>query len=224
MRISRSEWGRTVAVKRNIPKVIAKELRSKKKGVVGISLTTDPYQPAEKKYKVTRLCLEQLARHDFPASILTKSPLITRDLDILRNFKEIEVGLTITTNSELEKGILEPNAPTIESRISALRVISYEGIETYAFMGPLYPTTTEEDLVELVGKLKDAGVSKIMSDRLNLRPGVWSSVSSALKENPEAMTIWQESVKGDSSRYDGLFHSLERICRKQGIVHEYQAY
>ncbi len=124
-------------VKRNIPKVLAKELKSKKKGVVGISLTTDPYQPAEKKYKLTRFCLEQLARYQFPVSILTKSPLITRDMDILTNFKELEVGLTLTTINDPKRKILEPNAPTIESRIEALKNLSREGISPYAFLGPL---------------------------------------------------------------------------------------
>jgi DNA repair photolyase len=213
-----------VAVKRNIPKVLAKELKGKKKGIVGISLTTDPYQPAEKKYRVTRMCLEQLARSDFPVSILTKSPLITRDLDIIRNFKEIEVGLTITTNNESEKKILEPDTPSIESRISALDTVSNLGIRTYAFMGPLYPTTTEDDLVELVGKLKDARVSIIMSDRLNLRPGVWSSVCSALRDHPKEMAIWQDFVNDNNSKYDDLFKELESICQNEGIEHEYQVY
>lgn len=211
-------------VKRNIPRILAKELRSKKRGIVGISLTTDPYQPSEEKYRVTRLCLEQLCRYDFPVSILTKSPLITRDLDIMKNFKEIEVGLTITTNNESEREILEPNAPSIDSRIKALDMISHEGIFTYAFMGPLYPTTSEKDLDELVGRLKDSGVSKIMSDRLNLRPGVWTAVSSTLNDHPKHLVGWQESIKGKSRRYDDLFQSLERICQNEGMDHEFQAF
>jgi DNA repair photolyase len=82
MRIPRREWGRFVEVKRNIPKILSDELKKKKKGVVGISTTTDPYQPVEKKYKLTRFCLEQLLKHDFPVSVLTKSRLVSRDLDI----------------------------------------------------------------------------------------------------------------------------------------------
>ena len=192
-------------VKRNIPKVLAKELKSKKKGVVGISLTTDPYQPAEKKYKLTRFCLEQLARYQFPVSILTKSPLITRDMDILTNFKELEVGLTLTTINDSERKILEPNAPEIKSRLAALKKISREGITTYAFLGPLYPTMNEEDIEELVGKIKDAGVPRISTDRLNLKPGVWNSVHLALKGYPGDLTVWEESVKGDGTNYKGLF-------------------
>jgi DNA repair photolyase len=224
MRIPRSSWGEIVEVKRNIPKVLAKELKSKQKGVVGISLTTDPYQSAEKKYKVTRLCLEQFVRYQFPVSILTKSPLITRDLDILRNFKELEVGLTITTNNDSERKILEPNAPEIESRIAALKKISHEGITTYAFLGPLYPTMNENDLEELVGKIKDAGVPRISADRLNLKPGVWNSVCSILREYPKEFTFWEESVKKTSDLYNRIFVSLEKLCKQEGIEYEFQAY
>jgi DNA repair photolyase len=224
MRIPRSEWGETVGVKWNMAKVLSKELRNKKRGVVGISLTTDPYQPAEKRYNITRLCLEQLARHDFPVSILTKSPLITRDLDILGNFKEIEVGLTLTTEKDSERKILEPNAPSIDSRILALKKISDNGITTYAFLGPLYPTISLNELKELVGKIKDAGVPRVSADRLNLKPGVWSSVCSTLKEYPKQLEVWEEFVKGNNNKYDKIFHSLERLCKKEGIEYEFQAY
>lgn len=224
MRIPRSKWGEIVEIKRNIPNVLAKELKRKKRGVVGISLTTDPYQPVEEKYKLTRFCLEQLARHDFPVSILTKSPLITRDLDILTNFKALEVGITLTTINDSERKILEPNAPSINSRISALKKISGEGITTYAFLGPLYPTMNDSDLEELVRKIKDAGVFRISTDRLNLRPGVWNSVCSALKECPKDLSIWKISGIKTSDSYHKIFNSLEKLCKQEGIVYEFQAY
>ena len=224
MRIPRSKWGEIVEVKRNIPNVLAKELKTKKRGVVGISLTTDPYQPVEEKYKLTRFCLEQLSKHEFPVNILTKSSLITRDLDILINFKELEVGLTLTTINDSEREILEPNAPTIESRISALKRISHEGILTYAFLGPLYPTISDEGLSDLVGKIKDAGVLKISADKLNLKPGVLKSICSVLKENSKELNIWKESVTGKSGLYDKIFHSLEKTCKQEGIEYEFQAY
>jgi DNA repair photolyase len=224
MRIARTQWGGFIDVKRNIPKVLAKELKTKKRGVVGISTTTDPYQPQERKYKLTRYCLEQLLRHDFPVSILTKSPLVTRDLDLFTNFKEIEVGLTVTTNSDDDRRTLEPGAPTIESRIGALEEISREGVTTYAFLGPLYPTNTEEDLRILVGKIKDAGVGRISSDKLNLRPGIWRSISEALKDEPEKERIWKQSIYGKDEDYNGIFHNLEKLCKKEGIIFEFQRY
>lgn len=119
LRVPRKEWGDFVQVKRNIPKVLASELKNKERGTVGISTTTDPYQPLEEKYELTRLCLMQLQRYDFPVSIITKSSLVTRDIDILSGFSEVEVGFTITTNNDKERMIMEHCASTIESRIQA---------------------------------------------------------------------------------------------------------
>jgi len=91
LRIKRNEWGSFVDVKTNIPNVLSKELRIKKPGVVGISTITDPYQPAENNYKLTRYCLEQLLRHDFPVCIQTKSDLVARDIDLISKFSKAEV-------------------------------------------------------------------------------------------------------------------------------------
>ncbi len=220
LRVPRKKWGSFVQVRRNIPKVLANELKSKKEGVVGISTTTDPYQPVEKKYKLTRFCLEQLLKFDFPVSILTKSPLVTRDIDLLSKFPDAEVGFTITTNEDEERKILEPNAGTIQSRISALEECSGKGITTYAFLGPLYPTMDEEGLRDLVGKIKNAGASCIMADRLNLKPGVWGSVSNALDESPEDKKIWKEAVFGEGKGYENHFKLLNEICDDNGIEFE----
>ena len=84
------------------------------RGHVMISSVTDPYQPMEEKYKLTRRCLEVLLPHQFSVDILTKSPLVLRDLDLLKKFKEMEVGITITTDDDEIRKIFEPNAPPIE--------------------------------------------------------------------------------------------------------------
>jgi DNA repair photolyase len=224
LRIPRRKWGDFVQVKRNIPKVLAKELKSKGKGTVGISTTTDPYQPLEEKYELTRLCLTQLQRYDFPVSIITKSSLVTRDIDILTRFSEAEVGFTITSNNDKERMIMEPCASTTESRIQALKECSDCGIITYAFLGPLYPTTTKEDLEALIGKLKDAGVSKIMADKLNLKPGVWESITQVISNDKEVFTIWKESLFGESKVYEELFLYVRKICSENGLDFEMQGY
>ena len=224
LRIPRREWGGFVEVRRNIPKVLARELKNKKRGIVGISTTTDPYQPLEKDYKLTGHCLKQLLRFDFPVSIITKSSLVTRDIDLLSRFSFAEVGFTITTNDDSERMLLEPNASTIDSRILALEELSKKGITTYAFLGPLYPAIDEEGLSKLVEKLKEAGASKIVADRLNLKPGVWESVYNSMGKDITNKHIWREAVFGDNNRYDMLFNFLQKICPKKGIEFEMQGY
>jgi DNA repair photolyase len=224
VRIPRREWGETLKVKRNIPKVLAKELKKKVRGLVGISLTTDPYQPAEEKFELTRLCLAQLLRYDFPVCILTKSPLVKRDLDIISQFSEAEVWLTITTNNEEERTLLEPKAPSIESRISVLKEMVEEGIKAYAFLGPLFPTITHDEIRDLLSSLKDAGVSRVMVDRLNLRPGVKQSVLNTISFDTRLASIWKESILEGSSVYDDLFSYIRSECHKTGFEFEIQGY
>src|SRR3990172_5539619 len=93
-------WGSFVDVKINAPEILQKQLKRAKRGRVLISSVTDAYQPIESKYKLTRQCLEILLQSQFPVDILTKSPLVLRDTDLIKKFKDIEVGITITTNEE----------------------------------------------------------------------------------------------------------------------------
>ena len=127
-----------------------------------ISSVTDAYQPIEAKYKLTRKCLEGLLEHQFPVGILTKSPLVLRDLDLIKEFKDIEVGITVTTNDEKIRKVFEPQAPSITARINALKKLHNNGINTYAFIGPVLPMNPEALLENI-----NPHVDSIIIDRMN---------------------------------------------------------
>ena len=110
-------WGSFVDVKINAPAILQREMKKAPRGNIMISSVTDPYQPVEDQYKLIRQCLEVLLAYQFPVSILTKSSLVLRDLDLIKRFKEMEVGITITTDDDKIREIFEPNAPSIETRI-----------------------------------------------------------------------------------------------------------
>ena len=132
-------WGEFVDAKINAPLLLAKQLPRAARGNVIVSSVTDPYQHTEAKYALTRGCLVALLKHDFPVKILTKSPLVVRDMDVIGQFSAIEVGLTVTTDDDRIRQIFEPKAPSIEERLRALRTIHERGIRTYAFIGPVLP-------------------------------------------------------------------------------------
>jgi len=155
-------WGRFVDVKINIPQLLEKELKRRKyrtmnlevisdlehsakciePGVdclVSLSTVTDPYQPLEKKYQLTRSCLEILFHYQMPVSILTKSPLVLRDIDLIKRFKNIDVGITITTDRDDIRKIFEPGAPPIQARIDTLNQLHQQGIKAWVFVGPILP-------------------------------------------------------------------------------------
>ena len=155
-------WGSFVDVKVNSPEVLQRQLQRKARGRVMISSVTDAYQPIEAKYKLTRKCLEVLLEHQFPVDILTKSPLVLRDLDLIKEFKDIEVGVTVTTNDEKIRKVFEPKAPSITARINTLKKLHNNGINTYAFIGPVLPMNPEALLENI-----NPHVDSIIIDRMN---------------------------------------------------------
>jgi len=147
-------WGRFVDVKINAPEILRKQLRKPVKGSVIISSVTDAYQPLESKFRLTRQCLELLSECRFPVDILTKSPLVLRDVDVIRRFEDIDVGITITTDDENMRKVFEPHAPPISARIETLRKLKDQGVRTYVFIGPMLPMNPE-NLADLIRELAD---------------------------------------------------------------------
>ncbi len=158
----KEQWGEFVDVKINSPELLKKQLVRAKKGIVWISSVCDPYQPLEAKYKLTRQCLKELIVKQFPVNIQTKSKLILRDLDLLLQFEEIEVGFTITTDDEKIAKLFESRASSVKERLSSLEKIHLKGIRTFAFVGPLVPGNPEK----LVGLL-EGKTDKIYIDKMN---------------------------------------------------------
>lgn len=157
----REPWGEFVDVKINAPEVLAKEIKRKPMGAVWVSGVCDPYQPAEKKYRLTRRCLEILFRGDWPVTIQTKSSLVLRDIDILKTSGKVEVGFSIPTAEEKIRRIFEPGASPIEERINALKSLHANGIKTFVMIAPLLPGAEK-----LHGELAGA-VDFVLVDRLN---------------------------------------------------------
>ncbi len=157
----REPWGTFVDVKVNAPSVLERQLLRAKPGVVAISTVTDPYQPLERRYGMTRKCLEILLRYQFPVNILTRSSLCLRDIDLFKRFEQIEVGLSITTHDERVKKVFEPYSPPISSRIKALETLRQENVKTYAFIGPILPLDPEH-LVKML-----EGIGEVLIDRMN---------------------------------------------------------
>jgi DNA repair photolyase len=155
-------WGEFIDVKVNAPYLLRKQLMRAKWGMVALSTVTDPYQPIEKKYQLTRKCLEALLETQFSVNLLTRSSLCLRDMDLFKQFKNIDVGLSITTHDERIRRMFEPNSPSIHSRVNTLRALRQVKIQTYAFIGPMLPL----DPKPMVAML-DGLVGEVLIDRMN---------------------------------------------------------
>jgi DNA repair photolyase len=160
-------WGQFVDVKVNAPDLLRLEITKKKTGRVWISGVCDPYQPLEAKYELTRQCLEILAQNNWPVIVQTRSPLVLRDIDILKKGKDFEVGLSITTADDSIRKLFEPDAPPIKERVRALDELHRAGIRTYAMIAPILPKA--ESLAEiLTGK-----IDYVIFDRMNYHYADW---------------------------------------------------
>lgn len=135
----RERWGEFVDVKINAVELLSREVKRRKKGTVWVSGVCDPYQNVEKKYRITRGCIEVLVANGWPVTVQTKSPLVLRDLDILKQSADVEVGFTITTADDKVRRIFEPAAPPIERRVDALGILHGEGIRTFVMVAPMLP-------------------------------------------------------------------------------------
>ncbi len=160
-------WGEFVDVKINAPDLLQREITRKKPGRVWVSGVCDPYQPLERRFQLTRKCLEILIRYSWPVTIQTRSPLVVRDINLLQTARDLEVGMTVPTADEAIRKIFEPRAPTINARIKALDELHQAGIRTFAMIAPMLPEA--EGLAEsLRGQ-----VDKVLIDRMNDRNALW---------------------------------------------------
>jgi DNA repair photolyase len=160
-------WGQFVDVKINAADLLRVEINKKKRAKVWISGVCDPYQPLDAKYQLTRQCLEILAQNHWPVVIQTRSPLVLRDLDILKEAQDFEVGLTITTADDEIRKLFEPEAPPVQERLGTLAELHRSGIKTYAMIAPMLPGA--EALADaLAGK-----VDYILVDRMNYQHATW---------------------------------------------------
>lgn len=195
----------SVYVKMNAPQVLARELINlKRRGVVRLGENTDPYQPAEEKYRVTEQILEVLREHNWPFAIGTKSDLILRDLNLISEASEKSwccVALTITTLDENLAKLLEPNAPSPARRLQAVRRLSEEGITVGVFLIPIIPyiTDSEENMAGIVKAAVENGARFILGGTLDMRASI--SFSKFLGGNFARLTPkYDELYKGRRTR------------------------
>lgn len=214
------EWGTYLDVKINAPKLLQKELerlekrlKTKNFGSIFFSSVTDPYGGMETKYKLTRQCLEILDNFGYEGEIAiqTKSPLVTRDIDILKKLKHVAVGFTVTTLDDKVSRFLEVKAPLASVRIKALKELHDAGIATYAFIGPILPyfMNKESKINELLDNLEKVGVSETWFEHLNLNPQTKACLYDFFRE--ETLNLISEFEKADTGEYR---EELEKIIHR----------
>ena len=160
------DFERTILVKRKAPELLEQHLRSRnwEAETIVLSGNTDCYQPAEKKFKITRNCLEIFLKYRHPVGIITKNALILRDMDLISELNAqqlITVNISITTLEEKTRRLLEPRTATIKKRLDTVRALSDAGVPVTVMIAPVIPGLNSHEIIPLAKAAKEAGAAGI---------------------------------------------------------------
>jgi DNA repair photolyase len=203
-RPSDERYGRSIRVKVNVAEVLRDELAraSWKRETVAIGAATDPYQPAEGRYRLTRACLEELGTARTPFSLITRGPMIQRDLDVLVDAArraKVNVSFSVPTLDERVWRTTEPGTAPPRQRLRALRRLVDGGIRAGVGMAPILPGLSDDPagLAEVVREARAAGATGIWANVLYLRPGTREHFLEALARDwPELLPAYERLYAG----------------------------
>ncbi len=203
-RPSDDRYGSSIRVKTNVADVLARELArpSWRRDGIAIGAATDPYQPAEGRYRLTRACLEVLVEAWNPFGLITRGPLVVRDVDLLREASaraDVSVTFSVPTlDAEIWRRT-EPGTAPPRQRLRALRQLVDAGVKASVGMAPILPGLSDrpELLADVVRAARDAGATGIWANLLYLKPGTREHFLEALARD------WPEQLPRYESLYDG---------------------
>ncbi len=221
------DFSRIIYTKKNAPSVLEKEVRTRKPDVVAMSGVTDPYQPAEKKYELTRKILEILGRRKFPVHIITKSDLVLRDIDLLREIAEhtwCSVSLTIITFNKDLLPYLEPFAPSPERRLKAVDKLNKEGIQAGIDFTPIVPYLLDspENIEEVIKRASEYAEYILIGAGMTLRSNQRIRFFELLNKHfPELVGKYENLYDKQENPPQDYIVRLNRaayeFCKKYGI-------
>lgn len=136
--------------------------------LIDFSFATDPYLPLEAEYQLTRKCLEVCAEFQVPVGVITKSPLVTRDIDVLKKLKKVSVFFSLPFLTKEKSNPFEPYTPVPEARFRAMRQIADAGIEVGIGVAPVIPGYNESDIPGLLERAKEAGATRAFMSMLHI--------------------------------------------------------
>ena len=220
-----------VEVKENAPELLEQALRSRRhRCMIGTGSMCDPYQPIEAGLGLTRRCLQLIERYGFGATVLTKSPAVLRDLDLLRSINrktKAVVQMTLTTADDALCRIVEPGVAPSSERIAALQALREAGVPTVVWLSPILPflNDTEENLVSLLERCAEAGVRGLVHFGLGLtlREGNREYFYAALDRHfPGLQETYVERYGNDyelfSPNAPQLTRRLRSFCATHGML------
>lgn len=176
-------------------------LKAKPGSIVTMSSSSDPYPYLERDLQITRSCLEILKSRGLRVQVVTKSDLVCRDADLLREMNSA-VGITITTIRDDLAQMLEPGAPSAKRRLEAIRLLRHVDVPVFARIDPIIPGINDSEIEDLVSAVCEAGAQHITSSTYKARPDNWKRISSAFPSQAESLkAMFQKGNRMGGSQY-----------------------
>jgi DNA repair photolyase len=230
-RPSDERYGTNIRVKTNVVEVLRRELarRSWRRETVAIGAATDPYQPAEGRYRLTRGCIQALATARTPLDLITRGPLVVRDTDVLADAArraEVRVSVSIATLEESISSRLEPGVAPPRQRLRAIRTLTDAGIAAGVALAPVLPGLTDAPagLAAVLRAARAAGATHAWTNVLNLRPGTREHFLGVLADEwPAELERYQRLFPAGGSGYlrradaEPIERRLAAVRRGSGI-------
>ena len=159
-----------IVVKPNSPQILRQELKKTRERMphLDFSFATDPYLPLEAEYKLTRQCLEVCVDYRVPVGVITKSPLVTRDIDVLKKLPNVWVHFSLPFLTKEKSNPFEPYTPVPDARFRAMKIIADAGIQVGIACAPIIPGYNESDIPGLLERAKESGASRAFMSMLHL--------------------------------------------------------
>ena len=228
-RPSDDRYGRSIRVKVNVAEVLRRELSrpSWRGDPIAIGAATDPYQPAEGRYRLTRACLEVLAEAHNPFSIITRGPLIVRDADVLAEAStraDVSVTFSVPTLDDRVWRTTEPGTSPPRQRLRAARTLVDAGVRVGIGLAPILPGLSDrpEQLAEVVRAAREAGVDGVWANLVYLRPGTREHFLEALARDwPDELARYERLYEGraylPSSETNPVREQVRELARREGV-------
>ena len=181
---------------------------------VFMSSVTDCYNPYEARFGLTRKVLETLAGSDVNLQILTKSNLVTRDIDLLQTLPNVRAGVSLSVIDESLRRMLEPRASSVAARIAAIKKLRTAGVKTYIFVAPIFPQITP--VFDIMSRYGDAA-DEIWFDRLNLYPNFRDKILAFIGRNfPALLPLYKQIyLFGDDGYFERLAGEIRLAAREK---------
>lgn len=209
-------WGEFIDIKRTTKKINIYKIKNKK---VMISTVTDPYNSHEKKYAVTRMIMEQLVKSEAHITVVTKSKLVLRDIDLFKKMKHVEVAISISMLDENLKKKIEPNSSSIAERLETLKELKQNGVRTIVFISPIIPQITDfKRIIEVTKHYTD----EYWFDKLNLRSSFKTKMFGFINEEyPIFKSLYDNIYNLKNPQYfEELSEEINQYCSENNISYK----